>query len=64
MIPTAISIVGTVILLLDVWAIISVLMGSSGVLRKIFWIVIILLLPLIGMGLYFLLGRSSADAGA
>lgn len=64
MIPTAISIVGTVILLLDVWAIISVLMGSSGVLRKIFWIVIILLLPLIGMGLYFLLGRSSADAHA
>lgn len=64
MIPTAISIVGTVVLLLDVWAIISVLMGSSGVLRKIFWIVIILLLPLIGMGLYFLLGRSSADARA
>lgn len=62
MIPTAISIVGTVVLLLDVWAIISVLMGSSGVLRKIFWIVIILLLPLIGMGLYFLLGRNSADA--
>lgn len=64
MIPTAISIVGTVVLLLDVWAIISVLMGSSSVLRKIFWIVIILLLPLIGMGLYFLLGRSSADARA
>ncbi len=61
MIPTAISIVGTVILLLDVWAIFSVLMGSSSVLRKTFWIVVILLLPLVGMGLYFLLGRSSRD---
>ena len=31
MIPTAISLVGTVILLLDIFAIVSVLLGSSGV---------------------------------
>ncbi len=64
MIPTAISLVGTVILLLDIWAIISVLMGSSSVMRKVMWIAIILLLPLIGMGLYFLIGRNAADARA
>jgi hypothetical protein len=64
MVPTAISIVGAVVLLLDVFAIVSVLLGTSGVMRKLMWIAIILLLPLIGMGLYFLIGRSSADAHA
>jgi hypothetical protein len=64
MIPTAISIVGTVILLLDVFAIVSVLMGSSGVMRKLLWIAVILLLPVVGMLLYFLIGRTSADVHA
>ena len=31
-------------------------------LRKLIWVVVILLLPLLGMLLYFLLGRSSRDA--
>ncbi len=64
MVPTAISLAGTVILLLDIFAIFSVLLGSSGALRKIMWIAVILLLPILGMGLYFLIGRSSADAHA
>jgi Phospholipase_D-nuclease N-terminal len=64
MIPTAISIVGTVILLLDVFAIVSVLLGSSGVMRKLMWIAVILLLPIVGMMLYFLIGRSAADVHA
>ena len=64
MVPTAISIVGTVVLLLDVFAIVSVLLGSSGVLRKLMWIAVILLLPIVGMVLYLLIGRSSADAHA
>lgn len=59
---TSMSIVGTLVLILDIFAILSVLLGSSSVMRKIMWIVIILLLPVIGMVLYFLLGRSSADA--
>ena len=64
MIPTAISLVGAVILILDIFAIVSVLLGSSGVMRKLFWIALILLLPILGMVLYFLIGRSSADAHA
>ena len=64
MVPTAISIVGTVVLLLDVFAIVSVLLGSSGVMRKLLWIAVILLLPVVGMLLYFLIGRTSADAHA
>jgi hypothetical protein len=64
MVPTAISIVGTVVLLLDVFAIVSVLLGSSGVMLKLLWIAVILLLPVVGMLLYFLIGRTSADAHA
>ena len=64
MLPTTLSLVGAVILLLDVFAIVSVLIGSSGVIRKLLWIAVILVLPLVGMVLYFLIGRSSEDAHA
>ena len=64
MLPTTLSLVGAVILLLDIFAIISVLLGSSEVMRKLLWIVLILLLPVVGMVLYFLIGRSAADAHA
>lgn len=62
MIPTAISLVGVAILLLDVFAIVSVLRGNSEVMRKVLWIAVILLLPVVGMLLYFLIGRSVFDA--
>jgi len=58
------SLVGLVILLLDIFAIVSVLLGSSEAMRKLLWIVLILLLPVVGMVLYFLIGRSPADAHA
>lgn len=61
MIPTAISLVGVAILLLDAFAIVSVLLGSSEVVRKVLWIAVILLLPVVGMLLYFLIGRSVFD---
>jgi hypothetical protein len=64
MLPTTLSLVGAVVLLLDIFAIVSVLVGSSEVMRKLFWIALILLLPIVGMGLYFLIGRSPADAHA
>jgi hypothetical protein len=64
MLPTTLSLVGVVILLLDIFAIGSVLLGSSEVLRKLLWIAVILLLPIVGMVLYFLIGRSPADAHA
>jgi Phospholipase_D-nuclease N-terminal len=64
MVPTAISLVGAVILGLDIFAIVSVLLGHSGAMRKVLWIALILLLPILGMGLYFLIGRSTADTHA
>jgi hypothetical protein len=62
MFPLTTSLVGAVILILDIFAIVSVLVGHSNAMRKLLWIIIILLLPVIGMVLYFLIGRSPADA--
>jgi hypothetical protein len=59
---TGYGLVGTLILVLDIVAIVSVLAGRGSVGHKVLWTVLILLLPLIGMVLYFLIGRSPADA--
>lgn len=50
------------VIILDIVAIVSVVNGHSSNERKVLWTVVILLLPLIGMALYFLFGRSAADA--
>jgi hypothetical protein len=64
MLPTTLSLVGAVILALDIFAMVSVLIGSSGVMRKLLWIAVIYFLPFVGVLLYFLIGRSPADAHA
>jgi hypothetical protein len=61
MLPTTLSLLGAVILILDVFAIVSVLTGRTGTMRKLLWIAVILLLPVVGMLLYFLIGRSAFD---
>jgi hypothetical protein len=61
MLPTTLSLFGAAILILDVFAIVSVLLGRSGVMRKLLWIAVILLLPIVGIMLYFLIGRKAAD---
>lgn len=54
---TGYGIVGLVILVLDLIAIFNVLNGGKSVGAKLLWILLILLLPLLGMILYFLVGR-------
>jgi hypothetical protein len=48
-------------LILDIIAVVSVIGGSSSVERKILWTVLIVLLPVVGMVLYYLLGRDGND---
>lgn len=55
------GIIGLIILILNIIAIVSVLMGGGSVLHKLLWILLILILPVIGMILYFLIGRSAKD---
>lgn len=48
-----------IILVLDIVAIVDVLKSSSPNDRKALWIILIVLLPVIGMALYFLLGKKA-----
>ena len=55
-------VLGLIILVLDIVAIVSVLGGTSSGGRKLLWVVIILLFPVIGVIVYFLIGQSPRDA--
>jgi len=59
--PTG-DVVRLVVVVLDLAAILSVVTGHGSVLRKLGWTAAILLLPLLGMVLYFVCGRSSKDS--
>jgi len=51
------GIFGLVILVLDIVAIVDCVQRSMDTGMKVLWIVLIVLLPIIGLILYFLLGR-------
>ena len=51
------ALLGLVILALDVVAIIDALKGSMDTAKKILWIILIVVLPIIGMVAYFLIGK-------
>jgi hypothetical protein len=53
---------GLIILILDIVAIISVLGGTSSLGRKLLWLAIILLFPVVGVIIYFLVGKTPQDA--
>ena len=59
---TSHGILGMLVLVLDLIAIFSLLTGRDSVTHKLLWILLILFLPFLGMVLYFLFGRSTADA--
>jgi phospholipase D-like protein len=50
------SFVSLVILVLDVIALVSLLKSGADAPTKILWVLLIVLLPLLGMVLYFLIG--------
>lgn len=56
------SLFGILILVLDIVAIASVVMGGGSLGHKLLWIILILLLPIVGMILYFIFGKSTASA--
>jgi hypothetical protein len=53
------GIVGLIVLILDIVAIVDALKSSMDTGKKALWIILILLLPVIGMVLYFLLGKKA-----
>ncbi|MDB5972423.1 MAG: hypothetical protein JWQ90_4873 [Hydrocarboniphaga sp.] len=54
------GIFGILILVLDIYAIIKIAQSSAEPLKKAIWIVIILLLPFLGLLLWWLLGPKSS----
>ena len=51
------GLIGLVIFVLDIIALFDVLKSSMDTSKKALWIILILLLPVVGMVLYFLLGE-------
>ena len=50
------GLLGLLVLVLDVWAIVKIIQGSSSTGNKVLWIVAVLLFPVLGFLLWFLLG--------
>ena len=50
------SLIGLAILIADVWAIVNIFQSSATTGKKVLWIVLVLLLPVLGLILWFLLG--------
>lgn len=53
------GILGLLILILDIIAIVDVLKSSMDTGKKVLWVILVLLLPVIGMVLYFLIGKKA-----
>ena len=53
------GLIGLLILVLDVYVIYMILTGAGDSGKKLLWVIIVLLLPLLGPILYFLLGRNA-----
>ena len=51
------GILGLLVLILDIIAIVDVLKSSMDTGKKALWIILMLILPVVGMVLYFLIGK-------
>lgn len=56
------SLLGVLILIGDVWAIINIFQSSVSNEKKLLWILVVALLPLLGLILWFFLGPRSGAA--
>lgn len=50
------GLIGFIILVLDIWAIVRTIQSPAGTGAKVLWIVLILVLPVLGLLLWFFLG--------
>lgn len=50
---------GLIILVLDIWAIVSIISSSASTGRKVLWTLLILILPLVGFLIWLIAGPRS-----
>ena len=53
------GIIGLIILILDIWAIVSTFQSNASTGKKVIWIVLVLVMPVAGLILWFLAGPKS-----
>jgi Phospholipase_D-nuclease N-terminal len=56
------SLFGLIVLVLDIVALVSLLKSGADAGTKILWVILIVLLPLVGMILYFVMGPGRRKA--
>lgn len=56
------GILGLLILIADVWAIINIAQSSASMVEKLIWILVVLLLPVIGLIVWFFAGPRGKGA--
>jgi hypothetical protein len=50
------GLLGLIVLVLDIWAIAGVIQSSASNGKKVLWVVLILLMPIVGLILWWLMG--------
>ena len=56
------GLLGLLVLIADIWAIVNILQSSADTGRKVLWIVLVFVLPLLGLILWFFLGPRTGRA--
>jgi len=55
------GVLGLIILIADIWAIVKTLKSSTTTGMKVFWVILILILPLIGLIVWLFAGPSGSN---
>ena len=50
------GVLGVLILIGDIWALINILQSSAANSKKLLWVVVVVLLPLVGLILWYFMG--------
>jgi hypothetical protein len=58
------GIIGLIILALDIWAIINVIQSGASTGSKILWVLLILVLPVVGLIIWFFVGPRGGRVAA
>lgn len=58
------GIIGLIILALDIWAVINVIQSDASTGGKVLWVLLILLLPLVGLIIWFFAGPRGRHSAA
>ena len=56
------GILGLLVLIADVWAIVNILQSTVDTGKKVLWIVVVLVLPILGVILWYFLGPKSGKS--